>query len=218
MKVSLTFDNGPDPDVTPQVLDTLGRHGVKATFFLLGRNLAEPERRAIAVRAFNEGHRLGNHSYTHSVPFGLMEHPADAVKEILSTDELLGDLRGPERLFRPFGRAKLGPHLLTQPAWDVLVAHRYTCVLWTYVPPERDQPESWMEPTVRSCEERLWSVIVMHDLPTGAMKQLHKFLQMLSDRGAEFSQEFPQQCTPLRRGIPVGDYRSLMPGLTRQAP
>jgi len=42
MKISLTFDNGPDLDVTPGVLDTLAEHGLKATFFLLGKNLASP--------------------------------------------------------------------------------------------------------------------------------------------------------------------------------
>ena len=171
MKISLTFDNGPDLAVTPGVLDTLAKHEVKATFFLLGKNLAEPERRVLAVRAFSEGHRLGNHSYSHSVPFGLLDRPTDAVNEILATDALLGDLRGAERLFLPFGRGKIGKHLLNDPAWDALVENKFTCVLWTCIPPERDRPDSWMEPALQTCALQAWSVIVLHDLPTGAMRQ-----------------------------------------------
>ena len=211
MKISLTFDNGPDLTVTPGVLDTLAKHDVKATFFLLGKNLAEPERRKLAVRAFTEGHRLGNHSYSHSVPFGMLNRPSDAVQEILSTDALLGDLRGTERLFRPFGRGKIGSHLLNGPAWDTLVANEFTCVLWTCIPPERDRPDSWMEPALQTCESQSWSVIVLHDLPTGAMRQLDRFLTMLADRGAEFSQDFPEECTPLRKGVAMGSNSHLRP-------
>jgi peptidoglycan/xylan/chitin deacetylase (PgdA/CDA1 family) len=210
MKISLTFDNGPDLEVTPGVLDTLGKYNVKATFFLLGKNIAAPERRLLAGRAFNEGHRLGNHSYSHSVPFGLLDDPTEAVSEILATDALLGELAGRERLFRPFGRARIGRHLLNDAAWETLVANQFTCVLWTCIPPERDRPDSWMEPAIRMCETRPWSVIVLHDLPTGAMRKLDSFLAMLTERGAEFSQDFPVECTPLRKGVAVGPHEHLM--------
>jgi peptidoglycan/xylan/chitin deacetylase (PgdA/CDA1 family) len=56
MDVTLTFDNGPEPAVTPRVLDVLAQADIKATFFVLGSKLAEPERRAIAKRAHAEGH------------------------------------------------------------------------------------------------------------------------------------------------------------------
>ena len=46
--VALSFDNGPDPAVTPRVLDVLARRGVKASFFVLGKSLASPERRKLA--------------------------------------------------------------------------------------------------------------------------------------------------------------------------
>ncbi|MGH8274280.1 MAG: polysaccharide deacetylase family protein [Gammaproteobacteria bacterium] len=62
--VALTFDDGPDPEVTPRVLDALARHGAHATFFVIGRALAEqPE---LARRIAAEGHTLGNHSWRHS--------------------------------------------------------------------------------------------------------------------------------------------------------
>ena len=61
--VSLTFDDGPNPYATPLILDALGRAGVHATFFFLGRHVERwPE---IARRAAVEGHQIGNHGYYH---------------------------------------------------------------------------------------------------------------------------------------------------------
>ena len=63
-QIALTFDDGPDADVTPRVLDTLRAHGIHATFFVIGRYAeAYPE---LIDRIIAEGHELGNHSYTHS--------------------------------------------------------------------------------------------------------------------------------------------------------
>ena len=49
--LTLTFDNGPDPDVTPHVLDILAERGIKTTFFVIGEKLLDPERRSLAERA-----------------------------------------------------------------------------------------------------------------------------------------------------------------------
>lgn len=71
---ALTFDDGPGPG-TPELLDVLRAAGVRATFFLLGRNLEEApwcgdpaKARAIVLRAAREGHVLGNHTYSHLRP------------------------------------------------------------------------------------------------------------------------------------------------------
>jgi peptidoglycan/xylan/chitin deacetylase (PgdA/CDA1 family) len=62
-RVALTFDDGPDPEVTPRLLDALASAGARATFFTIGRNLARCT--SIAARAVREGHELGNHSWQH---------------------------------------------------------------------------------------------------------------------------------------------------------
>jgi peptidoglycan-N-acetylglucosamine deacetylase len=62
--VALTFDDGPDPQVTPSILDALAGAGARATFFTIGRHLQK--HRDIAVRALREGHEIGNHSWMHS--------------------------------------------------------------------------------------------------------------------------------------------------------
>lgn len=61
--VYLTFDDGPSANVTPQMLDTLKKYNVKATFFLIGKNTVGNEE--VVKRIKSEGHVIGNHSYTH---------------------------------------------------------------------------------------------------------------------------------------------------------
>jgi len=63
----LTFDDGPSTTVTPQILDILKENNVKATFFLLGENIDANERsKELVKREFNEGHAIGNHTYSHN--------------------------------------------------------------------------------------------------------------------------------------------------------
>src|SRR5690242_4080695 len=111
--LTLSFDNGPTPDVAPQVLDVLARRNVKSTFFVIGEKLAQ--HRALAERAHAEGHWIGNHTLTHSLPFGLM--PPDAAKaEFDRTQETIGNLAHPHRFFRPYGQGgNLDNRLLSRP-------------------------------------------------------------------------------------------------------
>jgi peptidoglycan/xylan/chitin deacetylase (PgdA/CDA1 family) len=68
--IALTFDDGPHPAYTPQVLDVLKRYGVKAAFFVIGERIAGNE--DVLERACVEGHRIGNHSFTHKNTFPLL--------------------------------------------------------------------------------------------------------------------------------------------------
>lgn len=61
--ISLTFDDGPNPEATPQLLDTLAAHHVRATFFLLGRHVTRWP--ALARRVVADGHQVGNHGFAH---------------------------------------------------------------------------------------------------------------------------------------------------------
>ena len=89
-KVSLTFDDGPDPEWTPQILDILKQKGVKATFFVVGSNAqANPD---LIRRIAAEGHDLGNHTFTHP---NLAELPNGWVKlEINANQRLIEALTG----------------------------------------------------------------------------------------------------------------------------
>src|SRR5690606_20094505 len=62
-KVYLTFDDGPIPEITPSILDTLAEYGIKATFFCVGENIERnPD---LFARLLAEGHRIGNHTQNH---------------------------------------------------------------------------------------------------------------------------------------------------------
>lgn len=98
-RVALTFDDGPDPQRTPAVLDLLARQGVRATFFVVGaRAEAHPE---LVRRMVAEGHVVGNHSYTHSWRFPL-HSLGRTMEELCRTGEVLHRITGRQpRLFRP---------------------------------------------------------------------------------------------------------------------
>lgn len=84
-EVALTFDDGPDPICTPQILDTLRAEGVHATFFVEGRMLVRyPD---LALREMREGHTLGNHTFSH--PYLERKSSGEVQKEIESCDEAM---------------------------------------------------------------------------------------------------------------------------------
>ena len=130
MEICLSFDNGPEPEVTPGVLAVLARRRIPAMFFVIGEKLRDPKARALAEQARDAGHRIGNHTLTHGAPLG-RRSAAEALHEIAETDALLGDLAAPERYFRPNGGGgALGAHLLNAAAARHLMAPRATMVLW----------------------------------------------------------------------------------------
>jgi peptidoglycan/xylan/chitin deacetylase (PgdA/CDA1 family) len=200
--ITLTFDNGPDPDVTPHVLDTLGRHGIKSTFFVLGEKLRD--RRKLSERAYAEGHWIGNHTYNHIVPLGMSAEYGVAASEIKRTEALIGDLAHLRRFFRPFGGGGiLDQRLLNREALSYLCDHSYTCVLWNVIAEDWARPERWVDHALELSFEQQHALVVLHDLPTGAMRELDRFLNLAKDRGATFTQEFPRSCVPIERGKPL---------------
>lgn len=199
--VTLSFDNGPDPAATPQVLDLLARRGLRASFFVVGARLADPAGRRLAERAHAEGHWLGNHSLTHSLPLGLGTGPDLPAREIGGAQALLGPLAHPDRLFRPFGGGgHLDRRLLSPAARDYLLAGGYSCVLWNVVPRDWEDPEGWIERAVAQCAAERWPLVVLHDIAGGAIGRLDRFLGRLADAGYAFRQDFPPDCVPIRRG------------------
>ena len=201
MDVTLTFDNGPEPAVTPRVLDELARAGIKATFFVLGSKLADPERRAIAKRAHGEGHWIGNHTWSHKEPLGKLNDPARVIAEIIDTEAAIDELAHPDRLFRPFGGGgAIWQHLLSAAAVELLRKERMTCVLWNAIPRDWEDARGWAETAIAQCLSQPWTVLVLHDLPTGAMGRLRIFIDRVLDHGGRFRQDFPPQCVPIRRG------------------
>jgi peptidoglycan/xylan/chitin deacetylase (PgdA/CDA1 family) len=208
--VTLSFDNGPEPEVTPAVLDVLARAGARSTFFVVGEKLARDRRRMLSERAAAEGHWIGNHTWTHSVPLGEC-CAATAEREIDETQRAIGALAHPDRLFRPFGRGgAIGRHLLSRAAAEHLAEGGYTCVLWNAIPRDWADPEGWAATALDQCAAQPWSLVVLHDLPTGAMAHLERFIAAVRERGGRFRQDFPPDCVPMRRGTALPGFEAIV--------
>lgn len=97
--ISLTFDDGPNSDFTPRVLSLLKKNGAKATFFLIGENAEKyPE---LVRQIIEDGHTIGNHSYSHSKNFGFFSTEKVAA-ELMRSNTVLKEITGKElKMFRP---------------------------------------------------------------------------------------------------------------------
>ncbi len=98
-KIHLTFDDGPHPIITPQILEVLKNHNQKAVFFCVGKNIEQfPE---IIKQIIEQGHDIGNHSYSHSIGFDFMSSQK-VNDELEKTNNLIEQFTGKSnRLFRP---------------------------------------------------------------------------------------------------------------------
>jgi peptidoglycan/xylan/chitin deacetylase (PgdA/CDA1 family) len=201
--ITLTIDNGPEPAVTPTVLDILARRGVRTTFFVLGDKVATPEGRRLAERAHGEGHWIGNHTWSHGAALGRLG-ASESVAEIARTQDAIGDLAHPDKLFRPVGGGgALGPHLLSRAAYDHLVAGGYTCVLWNVVPGDVSRADTWVETAIAQCSAEDEPLLVLHDLPGACVGRLDAFLGLMLDRGFTFRQAMPAAEIVVARGVPT---------------
>jgi len=96
--VALTFDDGPSPVWTPQILDKLKKENVKATFFLLGEHVQKYPQ--VARRIVAEGHEVGNHSLSHHVLIAYKKQ--ELQKEIRDAEKVIKDITGKTtKYFRP---------------------------------------------------------------------------------------------------------------------
>jgi len=73
-------------------------------------------------------------------------------------------------------------------------------VLWNCIPRDWEDPAGWVDRALEQCRSKSWSMVVLHDLPTGAMSNLARFIAGLRGSGAEIVQEFPSDCVPVLRG------------------
>ena len=153
-RVYLTFDDGPSPHTTPYLLEMLEKEGVKATFFLIGK---EAERYPELVEAIvNGGHSIGNHSHSHLFMPGLSTKLME--REIERTNQCVEEITGHAPvLFRPpYG-------MMDQRTKAILSERSMHAVYWTQA------PEDWTLPGSRSVVSRVLmklspgSLIVLHE-------------------------------------------------------
>jgi peptidoglycan/xylan/chitin deacetylase (PgdA/CDA1 family) len=159
-EIALTFDDGPNPECTPRLLDILGSRNIKAAFFVVGKfAVAHPQ---LVRRIVKEGHVIGNHSWSHP---NLASIPLTQVREELQrTSSLLEQIIGnPIRLFRPpYGACNAetlsyARNLGMMPVfWNAMTAD------WEERPPSRTVEELTQQ-IERNRSRRRASCIVLHD-------------------------------------------------------
>jgi len=171
-QLCLTFDDGPDPDSSPKVLDILNKYGVKAIFFCDGR---AAEKHADLIDLIkSKGHLIGNHGYSHLDGWitSIRRYVADTEDAAKHTSQYL---------FRPpYGRLKLGQYRQLK--------KRYKIVFWDVMPFDFDRsfhPAESYNVLLRKI--RPGSVIVLHDQPYSSLIPfLHQFIETANHRGYRF--------------------------------
>lgn len=162
--VYLTFDDGPDPDVTPLVLDLLRAHGAKATFFCIGKRVeAHPE---LYQRIIAEGHTTGNHTWSHTN--GWCTSGSEYVDDVRKASQVISS-----NLFRP-------PYGKFRPGQWLTLRRRYRLVMWDVLPGDWNSSLSStqiFDRTMRSI--RSGSIVVLHDSAKAAPRMLPALAQIL---------------------------------------
>ena len=174
----LTFDDGPNPDHTPALLELLGKYGAKATFFLIGR---EAERYPQLVeRIVEEGHTLGNHSYSHPM-FDALTFTEQWV-EVERTDEVLSTFDGRARHgFRP-PRGVFSLLLTLRFAFS-----RRKLAYWSYdtLDYQGREPDELAQ-RLRARPPRAGDVVLMHDDSDCSLRMLEQLLPEWKQHGFNF--------------------------------
>ena len=183
--VTLTFDDGPDPTWTPQILDILKAHHIKATFFLVGSQAETYPN--LVKRLVEEGHEIGNHTYTHP---NLSEISTKQIGiELNATQWLIEGITGRSTtLFRPPYNADSRPTKVAElaPLKQVQDDLGYLIVL------ENIDPEDWARPGVSEILQRVkdqredGNIILLHDAGGNraqTVEALPKIIEYLETRG-----------------------------------
>lgn len=170
--IALTFDDGPDPDATLKILNILKKDSIKASFFVVGKNVAKyPE---ILKQIHQEGHLIGNHSLNHQYNF--FSGPNKAVKELNTTDDLI------------FKQTNLKPKIYRPPFglriwWQAkaIQGAGYKLITW-----DNMTKDYWGIPADKICQNilkkaRPGGVIVLHDGHEGTAKSKTFVVQALPE-------------------------------------
>src|SRR5437667_6031352 len=176
--IAMTFDDGPSATLTPKLLDLLAARHIKATFFVIGENVAEhPE---IVARAAREGHEIGNHSWSHP-NFGKMSDQA-VRRQLQQTDDAIKNATG-ERptLMRP----PYGSITAREKRW-VHDEFGYRIILWDV------DPYDWKRPGPAVVRNRILketqpgSIVLSHDIHPGTIEAMPSTFNALEAKGFNF--------------------------------
>ena len=172
--VALTFDDGPNPATTNQALDTLSKYGIKATFFVLGKNVSGNEE--ILKRMKADGHVIGNHSWSHPILSQLSLD--EAKKQITDTEDVLTKVLGSSsKLMRPPYGA------ITD---DIRNSLDLSFIMWDVDSLDWKNKNEASILTEIQREVKNGSIILMHDIHAETVHALPKVIDYLKGQGYDF--------------------------------
>lgn len=174
-RVALTFDDGPDPELTPKILEILGRYGARATFFVKGEAAARhPHILKLMVEG---GHAIGNHGYSHRDLTGLSRREVE--EEIDKTSAAITDATG---VTPAFFRPPLGAY--TGTVMDVVERKGFDLIMWTNIGSQDlpgIDPKTVAARVIRSTYDG--AIILLHDTRSNVVEALPLILSSLREKG-----------------------------------
>lgn len=176
--IAMTFDDGPSATLTPKLLDLLAAHHIKATFFVIGENVAEhPD---IVARAAREGHEIANHSWSHP---NLAKMSDEGVRrQLWQTDEAIKSATGtrPTLLRPPYGSITE-----REKRW-IHDEFGYQIVLWDVDPYDWKRPGPAVVRNRILQETRPGSIVLSHDIHPGTIEAMPSTFDALEAKGFKF--------------------------------
>lgn len=172
--VALTFDDGPHPDVTPRILDTLDKHGAKATFFMLGSQVEYYP--SLANRVEEEGHEIGNHTMNHQDLTVLGRE--EVREEMQGSRSIIEDAIGhaPSLLRPPYGASNGDVEQVTSELGQSMVMWSVDSLDWK----SRDA-QAVNEKVMSNVTEG--SIVLLHDIHSSTADALPQLLDSLEEHG-----------------------------------
>src|SRR6266705_3404155 len=176
--IAMTFDDGPSATLTPKLLDLLAAHHIKATFFVIGENVAEhPD---IVARAAREGHEIGNHSWSHP-NFAKMSDQG-VRSQLQRTDDAIKSATG------------MRPTLLRPPYGSITAREKrwihdefgYQIILWDVDPYDWKRPGPAVVRARILKETRPGSIVLSHDIHPGTIEAMPSTFDELEAKGFKF--------------------------------
>ncbi len=180
--VALTFDDGPHPLYTKEILDILDRYNAKATFFVIGKNAQD--NKELLLEELKRGHEIGNHTFTH--PDLKIISNEKFREELIATDNIIKEITGEKpKLFRP----PCG--YISNSIVNTLSENDYSVVLWSW----RQDTRDWARPGVNHIVSTVITnindgdIILFHDYNSKKSQTpnaLEIILSQLSEKGYKF--------------------------------
>jgi peptidoglycan/xylan/chitin deacetylase (PgdA/CDA1 family) len=193
-RIALTFDDGPDRQTTPLILDSLRKHHLKATFFVIGRQVEKNP--GILRRIVKEGHTIGNHTYDHADLSDLS--PKRMRLELQSTQEAVDDALGyhyqMELMRPPYGNPYIGGSDALPAFRKVVRGQKLFPVMWTLDPSDYlfgGHPEGVVRSVVsadktgRKAERD--QVLLLHDTHRQTAQALPRIIHHYERSGRRFT-------------------------------